>query len=83
LVIAGIVAIVVGWILLAATDSTNTVCSSIGYSMAPEYYGVSAAQCAGAAIGNGVGVALAILGAALLLSGILAGIYAVSGGRTR
>jgi hypothetical protein len=83
LIIGGVVAIVAGWILLAVTATTNTLCNSVLGQVAQQYGGMSTAQCTGAAIGNGVGLCLVIVGVVLALSGILAGILRLSASRAR
>jgi hypothetical protein len=71
LVIGGVLGIVAGWILLSVTGATNTVCNSVLGELSQEYGGMSTAQCTAAAIGNGVGIALVIVGVLTLLSGLL------------
>jgi hypothetical protein len=80
LILAGGVGIVVGGVLMGITSNTNALCSV--FDGAAQALGeVSGAQCTGAAIGNAIGLVFVILGVALLLSGILAGVYARSGRR--
>lgn len=83
LVIGGVLGIVAGWVLLSVTGTTNTVCNSVLGQLSQEYGGMSAGQCTAAAIGNGVGLTLVIVGVITLLSGFLAMIVRPSRSPTR
>jgi hypothetical protein len=83
LLTVGVVGIVAGWVLISVTTTTNTLCSSLLGQLSQEYGGMSAAQCTGAAIGNGVGICFVVVGVVTLLSGILAGVNRPSGSRVR
>jgi hypothetical protein len=70
LIIGGVLGIVAGWILLSVTGATNTLCNTLLGELAQES-GVSTGQCTAAAIGNGIGLTLVIVGVLTLLSGFL------------